>query len=230
MTSNKKDYTILYIALGHVFAFLLIAVFHYYQYNSGLSYEASDEVQQQFGSLTIASTFIVFIVCMVYLNKFNSKDIINEYGGALIFLTLWFIYVIIGISIIMHEDSLDQSFDESTSLLLIQYFQFIPYLFVINKEIVVGTKVNRVEEIKKEINSRKKSFEQLNKLKDSGIISDEELKTKKREIIRAKIEKELPQTEEFKMILDLKNKNILSQEEFNDKIEKLIRQKLDEDS
>lgn len=100
---------------------------------------------------------------------------------------------------------------------------FLPFLFYIYKESIIGKIIDITEEVKNKIETKHEdSISDLNKLLEMELISQEEYNEKKEFRIKEKIRTEIKDTEEYSLLFTSKQKGLLTEEEFNTKVENLV--------
>ena len=72
----------------------------------------------------------------------------------------------------------------------------------------------------------KKSIEELMKLKQQEIISENQFSQKANQILKEQIKTEFFVTEEYKTLLNLKNKGMFTKQEFDEKIEEIVQKRM----
>ncbi|MDI5948904.1 SHOCT domain-containing protein [Flavobacterium yafengii] len=103
---------------------------------------------------------------------------------------------------------------------------FLPFLFYICKESIIGKTIDITAEVKNEIETKHEdSISDLKKLLEMELISQEEYNEKIEFRTKEKIRTEIKDTEEFNLLLKSKQKGLLSEEEFNTKVENLVSKK-----
>lgn len=103
---------------------------------------------------------------------------------------------------------------------------FVPFLYFIYKETIIGIKEDKTEELKIEFDTKyEDNLKDLDKLLEMNLISKEEYRNKKEIRVKEKIEKEIKETEEYNLLLKSQQKGLLNEEEFKTKVEDLINKK-----
>lgn len=106
------------------------------------------------------------------------------------------------------------------------FFPLIFYVYYINRDVIEGIKEDKTEEIKSQIETKHEdNINDLNKLLEMELISQEEYNEKKEFRIKEKMRTEIKDTEEYSLLLTSKQKGLLTEEEFNTKVENLVSKK-----
>jgi len=106
-------------------------------------------------------------------------------------------------------------------------FLFSPYIYFIIRDTFIGKKVDITETIKdNKRQESKKSIEELMKLKQQEIISENQFSQKANQILKEQIKTEFFVTEEYKTLLNLKNKGMFTKQEFDEKIEEIVQKRM----
>jgi hypothetical protein len=118
-------------------------------------------------------------------------------------------------------------FTKSQKIILGILFIFPPAQWILGIIIGFGNKY-KDSTIGFKIDSAKKSTQELRKLKEFGVISEQEYKEKSERIINKKQDEFFLKSEEYKSLKRLKNNGILTQSEFEEKSELLKNKILNE--
>lgn len=109
---------------------------------------------------------------------------------------------------------------------LISLLIFIPYLYFIYFETIVGTKSDITNQVKKkDLEKYSDDLFDLQKLLEKGLISQDEYNNKLEIHTKEKLKKDIKDTEDYNLLLQAKQKKLISEDEFNIKIENLINLK-----
>jgi hypothetical protein len=107
--------------------------------------------------------------------------------------------------------------------LLFSVILFIPYVFFIIRDVIIGKKIDITNRI---ISSKNNNFndivKNLKSLKDANVISEEQYNNKILQSKRANKKVNFMLSEEYRTLANLKNQGIFTDDEFAMKIEEII--------
>lgn len=148
----------------------------------------------------------------------NKKNVVIDNNGFL-FVPFLFIYVVCCFNDVFNYDIQDKY--------LMSYFIFIPYLYIIYDKIIIGKQIDITQEV---ISEREmfynESVDELNKLLEMGLLSQEEYQIKKESRTQEKARIEIKDTEEYSLLIKAKQKRHITEEEFDNKVERLVNKKI----
>jgi hypothetical protein len=104
---------------------------------------------------------------------------------------------------------------------------FIPFLYFIYIETIIGIKEDKTEELKIELEITHED-NLKDKLLEMNLISEEVYNNKKEFHIKEKIKVEIQESEEYILLIKSQQKKLITEEEFNEKVESLIIKKYSE--
>ena len=161
-------------------------------------------------AIIISTPFFNFRSWLVIISPPTSKTVLSAVLAA-----YWIIFSSTTSTIRLSANEDDRYF---ISLLI-----FLPFLFYIYKESIIGKTIDITEEVKNKIETKHEdSISDLNKLLEMELISQEEYNEKKEFRIKEKIRTEIKDTEEYSLLFTSKQKGLLTEEEFNTKVENLV--------
>lgn len=180
--------------------------------------EITYNLEWQFGFVIIFFSIISFLLLIG-----KCKTLKNKIFLLLSFVFLdWFIFSITQSR--LDCDTLLNVYEDDNYYLSLLFF--IPFLYFIYAETIVGVKEDITEEIKTEINTKHEdNIKDLDKLLELNLISQEEYNEKKEYRSKEKIRIEIKETEEYNLLLKSKQNGLLTEEEFNKKVENLVSTK-----
>lgn len=173
-------------------------------------YDKIEYLSIQFGLLVIISAFVIFYNLSRYFNHVKHKFVL-------------LLVEVILVSIIFSNTSTDMKINADDDDNFISLLIFIPFLFFIYHNTLIGKKVDITKQVKdKEETAHNDDINDLNKLFELNLISKEEYDKKKEFRLKEKIREEIKETEEYNLLLKSKQKSLLTEDEFNKKVENLV--------
>lgn len=174
-------------------------------------YSDIESFEIQFGGLIVLFGLIIFYNLSKYFNQLKHQFV-------LLIIEIIFVWIIFSCTTTEMKLNAVENDRYYISLLI-----FIPYLYFIYHNSIIGKKVDVSGKIKikKEIILNEK-INDLNKLSELNLISQEDYDQKKEILIKDKIREDIKETEEYSLLLKSKQKGLLNEDEFNTKVENLI--------
>lgn len=179
--------------------------------NSNNIYSEIESFEVKFGVLIVLFAFIIFYNLSKYFKLTKYK------------IVLLLIEVILVWSIFSNTTTQMKLNPVKDDTYFISLLIFLPFLFFIYHNTIIGKKVDITEKIKdKEEIIHNDKTDDLDKLFKLNLLSEDEYLSKKEVHIKEKIRVELKDTEEYSLLLKSKQKGLLTDEEFTSKFENLV--------
>lgn len=177
-------------------------------------YSDIESFEIQFGGLIVLFGFIIFYNLSKYFNQLKHQFV-------LLIIELIFVWIIFSCTTTEMKLNAIKNDRYYISLLI-----FIPYLYFIYHNSIIGKKLDVAGKIKikKEIILNEK-INDLNKLYELNLISHEDYVEKKEILTKEKMKEDIIETEEYSLLLKSKQKGLLNEVEFNTKVDNLINKK-----
>lgn len=223
-TTIKRDFSSLVIViLIIIIYFVAYNIFKdnylYYQgrVQDNLSIDVSNWDEKSAGKMrNIDTAYIIFLIILSFITLIYSIVKIKKH---LIFIAVY--VIIIFFFTAFYRISLESEIKNNG--LLFSVILFIPYVFFIIRDVIIGKKIDITNRI---ISSKNNNFndivKNLKSLKDANVISEEQYNNKILQSKRANKKVNFMLSEEYRTLANLKNQGIFTDDEFAMKIEEII--------